>query len=89
MQFGGVCSETRMPRHQHSKIFIQGQEHLRKGLKSFKGQEALELDGRKANLPGGENIQQVINLICRLLWQGTVQALGKHGVGVSGRMVQK
>lgn len=68
-----------------SKIFIQGGKHLRKGLKSFKGQE---LDRRKANLPGGENIQHVINLICLLLQQGTGQALVKHGLGVSEGMLQ-
>ena len=77
-----------MPQHQYSRIFIQGSKPRSKSLGRFKGQEALELDRRKANLPGGESIRHVINLFCQLLWQGTMQAVGKHGLGVSERMFQ-
>lgn len=84
----GSVKRHRCPIFNAAKIFIQGRRHLRKGLKSFKGQEALELDRRKANLPRGENIQLVVNLICQPLWQGIMQALGKHSLGVSERMFQ-
>lgn len=77
-----------MLHHPYSRIFIQGRKPLREGLGSFKGQEALELDRRKANLPGGESTQQAINLLCQLLRQGTMQALGKHGLAVCERMFQ-
>lgn len=72
----------------YSGIFVQGSEPLSKGLESFKGQAALELDRRKANLPGRENIQHVINLFLSASLAAAMQALGKHGLGVPERMFQ-